>query len=112
MFVEHKEALEITEAPAKTLKLSEAIRIGASYRPQGFNGVLSQIHEGTSCALHAAYEAVTGGPAHDEGSDTSYNLTQWAYRIFGNAATNVIYKNDDEKWTREQIADWLESRGF
>jgi hypothetical protein len=32
MFVEHKEAGEVTEAPAKITKLSEAIKIGARFQ--------------------------------------------------------------------------------
>jgi hypothetical protein len=122
MFLEHKEATEITEAPAKTLKLSEAIRIGARIRPKCTSALFD---EGRSCALGAAYEAVYGYPG-----DGHYGFPAMDGRLglrFGEALSRafpalydsqryllheVFAHNDFHEWTREQIADWLEAQGY
>ena len=112
MFVEHKEQGEAQPAKVGTLKLSEAMRIGAGIRPQGFGGVLAQLSRGTSCALHAAYEAIEGHP-HPKISGASEMLEKWACGFAcGVIVEEVMDKNDSEKLTREQIADWLESQGY
>ena len=113
MFVEHKEVGEIAEAPAKTLKLSEAIRIGARIRPQGF---FALFEEGRSCALGAAYEAVTAATCdpHDYiAVDQAFGRLlygTWLGRV--TLLDTVASMNDRERLTREQIADWLEARGY
>ena len=96
------------------LKLSEAIRIGARLRPQGFGALF---RNGESCAWGAAYEAICGYPGHGVfGFSDSH-----AGRMIGNvlseyfpgiAADYVYERNDSEHMTREQIADWLESQGY
>lgn len=112
MFVEHKEIGEVSEAPADTMKLSRAIRIGAAKRPQGFGGVLIQRDMGTSCALLAAYEAENGYPSNHARFE-SPNLTDWANKRFGEKVRAMaMAKNDTEHWSRERIADWLEVQGY
>lgn len=55
MFVEHKEAVEITEQPAKVLKLSEAIREGHKHIREKASVFL---HKDCGCALGAAAYAL------------------------------------------------------
>lgn len=115
MFVEHKEQGEVTEAPAKITKLSEAIRIGAKLRPQGMGFYFS---EGRSCALGAAYEAVTG-KYHEAGAGTDIpNMVDWFSEKFDmgpSLGSRIVDMNDGNhgqiQRTREQVADWLESQG-
>lgn len=97
------------------MKLSEAIRLGAMIRPQG-SGVYFSL--GRSCALGAAFEAC-GATAYDEGFATSGDylfsiLRMWApcpacvydHHRLGFVVTHL---NDHHGWTREQIADWVET---
>lgn len=105
MFAEHKEALEVTEAPTKTLKLSEALRIGARLRPQCRDVFFINRK---SCALGAAYEAITG--RYDEHLMIEALIEIWPH-INGGLAAKIASLNDLGK-TREYIADWLEAHGF
>jgi len=102
------------------MKLAEAIWLGAMLKPQAF-GALEDTN-GNTCALGAAYDAI--GELHTgQGYDWS-----WACRRFpvlkaidGNRArprcfvcgtyveSIVPHINDEHRWTREQIADWVET---
>ncbi len=95
------------------MKLSEAIRLGAMLKPQAFSG--AQWPE-KSCALQAACDALGM-----DGTDVMPFLAKypWAHRKVTCPACNVMDKpraihcviafhlNDDHRWTREQIADWV-----
>lgn len=105
MFVEHKEQGEVTEAPAKTMKFSEAVRIGAKLRPQAFDW--SSVE---SCVLMAAYEGHYG---HMPKNWTVVNrFLDEVYKIPDDISGEAMQRNDNDRWTRERIADWLESQGF
>lgn len=102
-----------------TLQLSEAIRLGAMLKPQAFGAV---VKNGGSCALGAALEAVGACKSAADG---------WAEEVFDRwpiACRTVDYPgvnfggdrrvllgsacwilNDADNWTREQIADWVET---
>jgi len=87
-----------------TLKLSEAIRIGARMRPQ-CRGTF--FREGGSCALGAAVEAKEGHP--------TLNFDQNWESYFGapmKIMEEVTWMNDRSNFSREQIADWLEAQGY
>lgn len=96
----------------KLTKLSQAIRLGATFRPQcvrasgtvGKNGELE-----STCALGAAMEAIGVSPL-----DTSIlpldALARFKLEPFVCGA--IILRNDLLGWTREQIADWLEQQGL
>lgn len=93
--------------PAKvgTLKLSEAMRIGARLRPQQFCS--PRVQSIGSCALAAASEAVTGSIEH--------YCERWARRVYGiseEISNEIWHRNDNLKMPREEIADWLESQGY
>lgn len=112
MFVEHKEIGEVQEAPAKVLKLSEAMRIGAKMRKQGFGGVLHQRQMNTSCALLAAYEAVNGYPKENE-DFVSCDLSDWAAPLCPRGIrAEIVELNDLRGWSRDRIADWVEALGY
>lgn len=96
---------------------SEAIREGAKLRPQTIGTYFDSI--GRSCALGAALEACFG---YEE--DDVVGLTEMFPYILNVAPCPVngcflrdqtivdvivAHLNDDHLWTREQIADWLES---
>lgn len=93
------------------MKLSEAIRLGALLHPQTFGAtrkyaVIRNEIVGT-CAIGAAREAgysrefsweVTGRcPACE------HNTTTWALPNL------MAHLNDFHRWTRERIADWVET---
>jgi hypothetical protein len=99
------------------MKLSEAIRLGATLKPQAFDGL---DHHGGSCALRAAAEAL-GLPT--DGIYINYNLLRELYPYLGKAGqpcpvcatkiglpSDVIgHLNDKHRWTRERIADFVET---
>jgi hypothetical protein len=99
------------ETPAKTLKLSEAMRIGARIRPQCTGCFFS---EGRSCAIGAAYEARTGRMVAYPASDPVQREFPELFDHPGHFSELgvAIYRRNDRGDTREQIADWLESKGY
>lgn len=109
MFVQEKTQGEVTKAPAKVLKLSEAIRIGAALRPHQCVGVF--FGQGGSCALGAAYEAITGRTLK-EGSTEGAILKGIVPGYDDYGLRFEITGRNDRGETREHIADWLESRGL
>lgn len=102
------------------LRFSEAIRLGAMLRPQCFNAMYKN---NGSCALGAAREAVG---ASNAASFVTCIVWPWtgtlhncpvgcdANQIYPGAnkscvTTIVVHLNDVHHWTRERIADWVES---
>lgn len=104
------------------MKLSDAIRLGSMIRPQGFDKYWPDGK--TSCALGAAFEA-GGLRGHIEkaynGDVTGLLPPIWATFLeagqqcplcsWGNQTiptlSVITHLNDDHKWTRERIADWV-----
>jgi hypothetical protein len=93
-----------------TLRLSEAIRLGAMLKPQGFGWFNTD--DGGTCAMGAAMQAaghirdwpvVKKSPAACPAcplvrvSDNTHNAT----------GAMIVHLNDDHRWTRERIADWV-----
>lgn len=105
------------------MELSEAIRLGAMLKPQGSGG----INDGrTACALRAAADAV--GICDVSGIDFRPTLDyaaiadRWPWvkgldlkcpecgsHHYQNALDTIWILNDTHKWTRERIADWIET---
>lgn len=102
-----------------TLKLSAALRIGASLRGQCFMEWYSP--DGRSCALGAIAEASYGHrkvdgnalmetyPALNRTVDMPVDDKGFSER---DSLLGVIHRLNDFGWPREQIADWLESQGY
>lgn len=105
MFVEHKEAVEITEQPAKVLKLSEAIVIGCPYITE--NKIFS------GCALAAGYYARTGRRLEEDGrADMGY--IGRVSEVFG-IPEDVLAEASNRHTrgaSREKVATWLGSKGY
>jgi hypothetical protein len=117
-------------ATMSDIRLSEAIREGAKIRPQSFVSFFEVMDGCTlgSCALGAAVEAVRGAPVPDHA--VHYQLPDFIQDNFArvNEVVNcpiegcphqpvelmymIMELNDAHYWTREQIADWLESLGY
>jgi hypothetical protein len=110
------------------MELSEAIRKGSELRPQAFDWYFEG--EG-SCALGAAYEGIKGRQLSvNVGTFKEVCLKEFPVlalfvgacpvrpkcaefkRAKGRGGVTVCgtiaHLNDDHKWTREQIADWVE----
>lgn len=98
------------------MKLSKAIREGAKLHSQGF-GEWAMEYSGTvfTCALGAAHEAALGKtPAQ---MDTVPLIVERLNHVIDTPidtelAWGIIDRNDTERQTREQIADWLEGMGL
>lgn len=105
MFVDEKAAGEKQPVQVGKLKLSAAIRIGAKKRPQ-CNGHF--FAEGGSCAIGAALEALTGLSNFEDDRVPSPE-TAWPEMRH---LSGKVYDMNDGGFTREEIADWLESKGF
>ncbi len=105
-----------------TMTLSEAMRLGASLHPQSHGFLFLLDSEGkrvASCALGAAYEAA----GHPEFSVGCFEVPEaWRHEmhttracpacahIEGHVIYLIAHLNDDHRWTREAIADWLDGR--
>lgn len=100
------------------MRLSEAIRLGAMLRPQGFGRGFDG--SGT-CAWGAAFEAA-GYIPKNELFDSTW-MPRWGQHAFHAIfdvrrqcpqcsrkydTEMVVHLNDEHRWTREQIADWIE----
>lgn len=101
------------------MRLSEAIKLGAMLKPQGFGDY--QTRNGGACALGSAMDAV-GVETDIQNSLTDLLLGQLLPATNTSAACPVkpcnddfareigsviVHLNDDHRWTREQIADWV-----
>ena len=93
------------------MKLSEAIREGAKLRPQCKGAFYSTNDQGvvSSCALGAAYEAVTGELPHAPLIDW-HDVPNFP-ELPSTIETRIIAMNDSGR-TREEIADILASEGY
>jgi hypothetical protein len=109
MKIESPEILEqerplTLEEKAKLFPLSFWMRLGAKMKPQCF-GVL-HVNGGT-CAIGAALDGIGA-------------LNRSTDRVFAQLFTyegckildEIVKRNDYQRMTREQIADWLESIGY
>ena len=93
----------------KIKKLSQAIRLGATFRPQCTGEFSDSV--GT-CALGAAMEAVGLEPKM-----CYYKELRRRFPVLGNSywsftLAGKITRLNDNGQTREQIADWLEAQGL
>jgi hypothetical protein len=99
-----------------SLRLSEAIRLGAMLKPKGYDGLLV---DGRTCALGAALDAI--GQCNGD-SEAEYQTAKEAWPLLMKEATSPVeanYRtylqhaiwqlNDSRGWTRERIADWVET---
>jgi hypothetical protein len=101
-----------------TMKLSEAIRMNGMMKPQGFGGI-SIADPDAPCALGGALQSV--GRQLPFVSEPNYNFVRdiWPFLdeerdcpecgYTGHPMYVIIYHlNDVHRWTRAQIADWVE----
>lgn len=96
------------------MRLSEAMRLGAMLRPQITGRLLSRWG---SCALGAARQAA-GVPTRETVSHpwvwTHTTLSHCPACRFSTGYQDFVeqlikHLNDTHRWTRERIADWVES---
>lgn len=98
--------------PAKVLKLSEAIRIGAKIRPQCTGKFYAN---GGSCAIGAALEAIgmkgeVEKYRRENGPTDPYHIFDKAFPYASALDLEIGMKSDNG--TREKVADWLQSLGY
>lgn len=91
------------------MKLSEAIRLGSTMKPQAFG---SAFKDGGSCALGAAQDAA--GEKIMQDLDVYWSQCQrlWLHCPVCDGRDSVYgimsHLNDGHRWSRERIADWVE----
>jgi hypothetical protein len=106
------------------MRLSEAIRLGALIRPQAFG---SYFYDGRSCALGAAMEAANDVDGRLASMEDFYQRVSipfgelracpakrchWGQHGLNDqygADNLVVHLNDYHRWTRERIADYIET---
>lgn len=101
------------------MKLSDAILKGAEMRPQGYQMMFSIGKHGMikSCAIGAAYEGFLGKQTDEEilTTDTT-TKTNIICDAFSNVPVQIwgriVFQNDTELRTREEIAAWLKELGL
>jgi hypothetical protein len=104
------------------MRLSEAIREGAKLGPQWFGILTMSMPDGRvgCCALGAAGLAVFGKDATINetaikgafpllAKDAYYPGAAAKFRAYRQVGACVTSLNDGERWTREAIADWVET---
>lgn len=97
----------------KVMPLSQAIRLGAMLHPQGFGECFDGV--GT-CAFGAAREAIGIDPGWPMVTDkwpwmSRYVVGKCPQCGVDAALPSIVsmHLNDGHRWTRERIADWVES---
>jgi hypothetical protein len=100
----------------KINKFSQAIRLGATFKPQGF-GAEAMYSTQKSCVLAAASDAlgITDNKYHMlrerfPALDSEVSHPTIPYR--DNIWTICYVLNDQDHWSREKIANWLEKQGL
>jgi hypothetical protein len=104
-------------------ELASFIRAGAERRPEQAYGDYFK-GQRASCALGAAYEGMYRLPRQAEGVHPTKDL-EWFFDCLEGTirrcpggdgcqkrlslAAIIVHLNDDHRWSREQIAQWLES---
>ncbi len=106
------------------MKLSEAMRLGAILRPQCVGRLFSS--NGESCAMGAVIEACGIEDKNPHCTVAIWNTTierfpmlAWGHSRFvfpemggayrGDLWDAIVALNNVHKWTRERIADWVET---
>ena len=98
------------------MKLSEAIRLGSMLHPQHFGDMHGWETDGdkiviaSSCALGAAMDA--GYLIDIKGLLDTYTICPACLVSApptGRVQATIVHLNELHKWTRERIADWIES---
>jgi hypothetical protein len=108
----------VTELQSEQKELADFIRAGSTRGPQCFGSYFDE--KGGSCALGSVYEGVYHLP-RDHGKLVPDHLER-LFRCLDEVvkpcphkacvkrlplAPLIVHLNDDHRWTREQIADWL-----
>jgi hypothetical protein len=110
-------------------KLSTFIRLGSKLNNQCFGHLQDSISN--TCAIGAAIHGKTGELPHSYLSENKglsateiipelnyvalspvWNVDWCNSNCWSSLKNVIIFLNDRKRWTREQIADWLESIGL
>lgn len=114
------------------MKLSEAIRLGAMLKPQGAGSGSAKPHADATCALGAAIESAglsydhdftsvrerwpfvsavrLACPLRDERTIYQHGMVCHTFFAQSRQLLDLIWHlNDAHGWSRERIADWVES---
>ena len=104
------------------MRFSEAMRLGAMLRPRQAFWLLHDPSDNSTCAMGAACEAVGildtieyGGRYTGKGPQewrwiTMAMLCPACSHFHDQVQALVIHLNNDHRWTRERIADWVEAQ--
>jgi len=106
---------DATQPKGWVMKLSEAIRLGAMLGPQGFGW--GRDPRRTPCALDAAALAIGVTPDTVTLMDYFPLLDSGAILCTAGCFSHISmdleclisHLNDEHRWTRERIADWIEA---
>jgi uncharacterized C2H2 Zn-finger protein len=103
------------------MKLSDAMRLGAMLRPTQAYFVMFDMAANATCALGAAAEAIGMldttqpsaycGTAPEEWRRVTFQRTTCpaCTHVAMRVDSQIIHLNNRHRWTRERIADWVES---
>lgn len=105
------------------MRLSEAIRLGSMLKPQSIDGYQRRIPLALfgyvagyrvvgTCALGAALDAVGALRPRPQQCDAELaHRWPWLFHTTNgtSAWSQITSRNDEHGWTREQIADWVET---
>ena len=109
----------------KIRTLSDAMLLGSTFRKQSWTDIY---HNGRTCALGAAAEAIGINVTEGDNLDTQEllearfpatemdeeipcpvtNCVDSNYSVYD----SVVHLNDEHHWKRERIAEWLKTKGL
>lgn len=94
--------------------LSEAMRLGAMSTGQAFGCLFGE--NNTTCAIGAVIYALGGRAEDDDGCFINQTAINIKFDVLEpiletNLWGEIVRKNNRDKWTREQIADWIIATG-
>lgn len=101
------------------MRLYEAIRLGSKLHPQGFGG-FRNYQGGTivTCAIGAVGEAIGLDLKKNINAERLRHHWPWMFQTSSpcpvcqceyQVICIITHLNDDHRWTRERIADWVET---
>jgi hypothetical protein len=97
----------------KIKKLSQAIRLGATFKPQYFGSLCNDRHNPQyTCALGAALDAICKLDAFVNQREDYIKILKDRFNIPFFELPVIIRQNDKCKISREMIADTLEHKGY
>ncbi len=98
----------------KINKLSQAIMLGSTVHRKCSHHFCKRNKDGkiySTCALGAAFISIGIDPP-DDGADPPFQRLVDRFNVDESFLNTIMEKNDEDRWSRQRIAKWLEKQGY